>query len=573
MGRLYFFGVVLALAGAIPLQAGETPGAYNPKLDLWEMSDNIPSAPDPTCSGARVSPWTSVQWVFTDIAIVNDDTTGDMYLWPDCAVSGLDTVHAIWFDNRLGDYHIFYSQSADGGRTWSENEQVDDMPPGGMCRFPSVCVDHQGSVYACWEDSRLGTFDCYFSKRVSIDREWVWIPSIKVNEEGGSPGGGDYVRASITTGRPGNIYVAWTDWREGDFHQVYFSRSTDYGETWSENVRISDKEGYKPVAGSPCLLVDQYGDEEIPTLYCVWNDWREDSPGGRYPNVYFSMSTDAGETWSANIQVNDIIPYYQQVAHRVLGVDGDNTIYVAWFNWDFVGTPDMRVSVSTDGGTSFMPSVQVNDPEGDVGTYPCLVVDEWGNAYAAWQDGRSTGRWDLTFAESSDLGQTWTSPNLSVVHEPEWKYHYNPIVDTDEHGNVYFVWQNSLQAYRWDVFATKGNPAVDIQLVPDTIPVVIPPEGGTFGFTATVINRSDGPITFWTYTTVTLPNGKETDPIRGPIKLTLDPGESVSKHLRERVPGGAPDGTYRYNGYVALPDQSQMDRDRFTFMKVSSSSF
>jgi hypothetical protein len=437
-----------------------------------------------------------------------------------------------------------------------------------MCRFPSIAVDDAGNIFASWEDDRSGDFNVYFSRRIWEGSGWIWTPSVQINDAGSSPGPGDYMDSSVDATGDGLVSIAWTDWREGVFHQVYSSYSTDHGESWSTDVRVSDEIGYQPVAGNPCLLADRYGDPG--TLYCVWNDWRGFAPGGRYPEVYFSRSTDGGASWSINVRVNDITDYYQQVASKVLGADRFGNIYVGWYNDDFVGASEFRVSTSVDGGTSFRASVRINDGQGAVGTYPSLAVDEDGDAFAVWMDSRNAGRWDDYFSTSRDIGQTWTSPNVRVVGDSQWQFQYNPVIATDGENQVYIVIQNTQAAYRYDIYATKGAPTVDIVLIPESEPVIIPREGGSFGFTANVTNRGDETVTFTGWTEAILPGGSIIGPILGPVALTLSPGQSISHEFSQYVPRRVPAGEYSYYGCTGFdyPEPS-VDRDGFGVVKLS----
>ncbi|MFH1702373.1 MAG: hypothetical protein ABIB41_02925, partial [Nitrospirota bacterium] len=90
-------------------------------------------------------------------------------------------------------------------------------------------------------------------------------------------------------------------------------------------------------------------------------------------------------------------------------------------------------------------------------------------------------------------------------------------------------------------------------LVPDA---TIIPRGGTIGFQATVTNNTDEVQVFKFATRITKPNGGKYPPsgyLKGPVRVSLDPYDSVSKHLSQYIPDTAPLGTYTYHGYVGVP--------------------
>jgi hypothetical protein len=362
-----------------------------------------------------------------------------------------DTIHAVWMDERTGRYRIYYSYSGDYGETWSPDELVDDSPSG-MCRFPSIAADEENVAYAVWEDSRAGVFDVYFSKRVDTGSGYTWTGHQKVNDSGSSPGSSDYMEPCVDAGAQGNVYVGWTDWREGVYYQVYFSASFDGGATWTDDARVSDKGGVDPVSASPSLIVDP---NDPYTIYCAFDDWR-DPHGPRYPEVFFSTSSDGGKTWSPNVKVNDILPFFQQVASRVIGVDSRHYIYVMWYSDDFAVMPQCRVSVCKDGGLSFGPSVRVNDdPSSEIGTYPSLAVDSCGNAFGVWMDYRDT-YWNLYFSASADTGLTWI-PSVRVDTSGPNTSDYNPIVCVNEGKRPAVIWSYYPTGLQYEINFSKGE--------------------------------------------------------------------------------------------------------------------
>ncbi|PJA29767.1 MAG: hypothetical protein CO189_01375 [candidate division Zixibacteria bacterium CG_4_9_14_3_um_filter_46_8] len=101
----------------------------------------------------------------------------------------------------------------------------------------------------------------------------------------------------------------------------------------------------------------------------------------------------------------------------------------------------------------------------------------------------------------------------------------------------------------------------DVSMIPDTSPVIVPP-GGSFGLTGIIANPTSSPI--------------QTDVWVGVKYLTyffqlwyfpnipLNPGQFISAHMNQAVPGFAPLGTYTYIAYCG---------DRPTLVKCDSFSF
>jgi hypothetical protein len=86
-----------------------------------------------------------------------------------------------------------------------------------------------------------------------------------------------------------NVYVTWWDNKTGNW-EVFFSKSTDNGETFDDTINLSNANGRSEDAS-----IAASGDN-------VYVTWWDNKTGTREP--FFRGSTDGGETFGNTIMLN-----------------------------------------------------------------------------------------------------------------------------------------------------------------------------------------------------------------------------------------------------------------------------
>jgi hypothetical protein len=115
-----------------------------------------------------------------------------------------------------------------------------------------------------------------------------------------------------------------------------------------------------------------------------------------------------------------------------------------------------------------------------------------------------------------------------------------------------------------------AHPDVTVDLNPVNPPIQIPATGGTFEFLATITNHEAAAQPFTVWIMAQLPNGNWYGPALGPINLTLAAGAAIERYRTQSVPGGAPPGTYLYEGRVGVYPDEIWDTGSFNFVKLST---
>jgi len=232
---------------------------------------------------------------------------------PAVALDASGNVYAVWSDTRNGDRDIYFSMLPLGG-AWSANSRVnDDVGTAGQSS-PAIAVDPAGNAYAVWTDGRDDVYDVFFSFRPAGGS---WGAGVKVNDDVGPAWQSE---ADIAVDALGNAYAVWTDARNLDRYDVFFS-FRPAGGTWSQNVQVDSGAGTAD-RRTPKIAVDHLG-----YAHAIWTDERSDPSG-----IYSSVRSPSGE-WGASVQVNDetFADYYDL---PTIAVDTRGNVYAVWRGTD-----------------------------------------------------------------------------------------------------------------------------------------------------------------------------------------------------------------------------------------------
>jgi len=206
------------------------------------------------------------------------------------------TLYVGWTRWTLTASPLVISHSTDSGKTWSEPVEVNLIP--GLPRdddganegfFATVTPD--GTLYAIWSDGNhvVLTSSSDGGRTFAKARNVIETAPSMFAVQGFSRANGF---PQIGSGADGALYVAWTDYRNGDI-DAFVSKSTDKGVTWGQPVRVNDD-----------LLHD--GDDQFyqwlsvdpkdGSVNLVFYDRRGDERNSK-TRVTIARSTDGGATF------------------------------------------------------------------------------------------------------------------------------------------------------------------------------------------------------------------------------------------------------------------------------------
>jgi len=284
------------------------------------------------------------------------------------------TIYLVWGDEAV--FNIYFAMSSDSGKSWSKSVMVNDLP--GYAGSPSLTVDNDGTIYVTWSDDRYDALlDVYFAK--SVDQGSTWTnPAVRVNDWTSGFQGFSNIAVHKTTPDIRDIYVSWTDSRDGH-GEVFFSKSLDGGEIWEENVRVSDGDW----ASKSRMCVDNEG---VIHIACQ----------GRRPDgnltIFYGYSNNSGNAWYYKMISADTFDLQHNV--DIVTDRGDN-LYTVWKATPFLSgsEPDYHIyfAMSQDGGQTWSePLIRVDDTTMAGNHSPRIAVANDGRIRVTWSGCKQT---------------------------------------------------------------------------------------------------------------------------------------------------------------------------------------
>ncbi len=349
---------------------------------------------------------------------------------------GVDTlhhVHVVWFDNRDGNFEIYYKRSTDGGTNWEQDRRLTNDP--GTSVGPSVAVSQKSDVHIVWNDIRNGVPRLYYIHSLDGGATWDSVRELSNIAQWEQP--------TVAVGRnDDSVHVVWTKLVFG-VSEVFYKRSLDGGTNWGADQRLT----FVPVQKEhPVCAVDRRG-----WVHIVWQDTRNSTQDKR--EVYYKRSTDGGATWGQDTRLT-FDP--NGSSDQTVAVGKDGRVHVVWHD-DRDGNFEIYYKRSPDGGTTWEPDTQLTytDTTYYVTTdLPSVAVDELGRIHVVWQDKRS-GINSIYYKRQKD--SLW-EPEVQLTNTPS----FGPSITVEREGTLHVVWTDYRDG-NYEIYYKRGR-QVDISV-------------------------------------------------------------------------------------------------------------
>jgi hypothetical protein len=358
------------------------------------------------------------------------------------AINPLNPLHIVAGANISNYYY-----STDGGNSWQNGNLKSDKY--GVWGDPCVIFDNNANVY--FFHLAVPSFDQFIDRIVcqkSTDGGVAW------NNPGSftglnPPKQQDKEWACTDPFKKGFVYVTWTQFdkyqskRKSDSSNIMFSYSTDFGNSWSDALRINHIAGdcndsSNTVEGAvPCIGPNG-------EIYVGWS-----GPLG----IVFDKSTDGGISWlpedkevcaSPGGWAYDVDGLWRCNGLPATACDISTSIFRGNIYINFsdrrngVDDVDIFVVKSSDGGSSWSEPIRVNtDAPGNKRQQfmSWMSVDPiTGNVYILFYDRRNytDTKTDVYLARSTDGGETFRNIKISESpFKPESNIFFGDYVGVD----------------------------------------------------------------------------------------------------------------------------------------------
>jgi hypothetical protein len=249
----------------------------------------------------------------------------------------------------------------------------------------------------------------------------------------------------------GTLYAVWLDKRDGAYALIYFAKSTNSGESWGPNIRISDVT-YEDWANYPDITVQPDG-----TIWIVWHLFY--AVGSENVNdIRIAKSTDGGETFAVDNFLNGVDGDSDLWRSRIVADASNGALYIMTQLYGVSGTDEgtdlflIRYDPESD---SWLDALINDVPRaGRLRTDTTLDYAPWfsltardGIVCAAWEDrGRNLGERQPIYGACSSDGGASFGPNFKLSEDdgvqpeialgPDGELYAAYAIDTDSHRNI-----------------------------------------------------------------------------------------------------------------------------------------
>jgi uncharacterized delta-60 repeat protein len=490
-----------------------------------------------------------------DYATIKYNPAGDS-LWTatyNGPVNAIDSARCIAVD---GNTNVYVSGSSTGNGTGYDYATIKYSTAGvqqWVARYNGLgnsddhayglAVDQNGNVYVTGNSQGSGTNYDYATVKYNSAGVQQWATRYN------GPNNASDWAWSLAVDLNGNVYVTGQSLVSGaNYDYATVKYNSDGVQQWVS--RYNGPGNYFDAAYS--LAVDQNGNVYVTGESVI--------SGFNYDYTTIKYNSAGVQQWVSRYDYGSVDQAYS------LAIDQNANVYVAGKSQNDYAT----IKYNTAGQQQW--AVRYNGPANGTDQANSLVLDSDGNVFV-------TG-----YSAGSGTGDDYATIKYNPSGQEQLVLRYDGLVHgtdraaslaLDGYGNVYVTGGSTGGGTGFDYATVKYSPSAPnlaVTLTPLNPPIIIPANGGSFQFNASVQRTQAPQAAFYVWARDRYPDSTYTPNLLGPVNINPPVGVNVTRQRTQVVPGSWPAGEHWYIGY-ANPTVSYLtiDADSFSWTKSTTS--
>ncbi|MCS6884752.1 MAG: sialidase family protein [Acidobacteriota bacterium] len=359
-------------------------------------------------------------------------------------------IYIVWLEGEFGRSQLKLAKSIDGGKSFGGPTTIAGFinpafPANGIFdanSFPSLAVDTSRRssrgyvyvVYAARPDNRADRSDVYLLR--STDGGNTWNKPLRLNDD---PGLAEQMLPSVAVADDGSVAASWYDRRNDPVNlsllDIYATASTDGGNTWARNKRITDTNW--PLVPTPFNLRSGYhGDYHqlgVAGRHFIFT-WGDDRNGAD-SDVYAALRT------AAELTKNEPDFLLAASTSYRIALPGNTVTYTV----DLSSINQYDLTGMVFSATSNQPGVKLRISDKIAGLRPTLLLEvevdrnATPGAYFLTITGSKDGRKRSTCTRLTVLANSpYLQPPVNVTSNPSGSILGKSAIQPD--GSINIVW-------------------------------------------------------------------------------------------------------------------------------------
>lgn len=351
-------------------------------------------------------------------------------------------VYVFYYRYTSGDSQIFMLKSSNDGQSFGSEIQISEANQG--AQIPQIAISGDTLVLAYEDRDLMSNSQIYIMKSVDAGENWTSAQQVSSTSEGA--GWNNIVL------KGNQIFAFWNDVTGPDYDDLdlFFSKSTDFGQSWSSPQNLSNNQAYN------ARLKTEIVDNSIYTITSSKMD-------GLQTDAVLYHSHDLGNSWQPAINLSDNSGGSERPDVFVLRDNASNhRIYAIWSDGSYSGNDKAVMRYSVDNAESWSEILAFSQATEDA-SWPQI------NGY---RDG-----------DKDQLFMTYFRPHDGTFDYQIWgvKAENQLAENITFSGQVFDIFDNGLENARLNLngttYYTDETGSYSIQLIPGNYDLAISADG------------------------------------------------------------------------------------------------